>query len=83
MTSTGKYTHFQNIVDCFDDVKQLMHWARSLGLENDPQVIQKLKELKFKDDFGRMLENFTNISDLLAFGKRNNLLADTDRKSVV
>ena len=80
MASTGKNSEFYNILNCFDDVSQLLFYARSQGLENDPQVIQKLKELKFKDDFGRMLQNFTNIPDLLAFAKRNNLFGDPQVK---
>ena len=71
---------FLDILNAFDDVNDLMFYAQSLGLENDPLVIQRNNEITIQNDYIQMLKSFGDIHDLFDFGIRNGLLYDPNFK---
>ena len=74
---TSNEGEFLDILNTFDDVNDLMFYAESLGLQNDPQIEERYRQILAYQDFGEMLQNFDSVEALSDFAERNGLGNDS------
>jgi len=80
MASNSEPSIFQEIIDNFNDVDQLLTFAQANNLMGDPQIEDRRRQIIAATDYTRMIQAYSNPVEFYRFIERNNLYNDPETK---